>query len=926
MKYFFLLIYILSSPFLFSQQPVSQNAGTLYQGVSKPSKPIIDSAAVNNWPRLGNEPSISNDGNYTSYIVYNKPKDGYTLTIQSTQNKWKKEMVNATPIGFSGDSKTFVCQIGDTISFISLGINEAQKYVSDIKSWKQPKFNDMGWMGWQLSHNPTELILENFNRQTRRVYKDVKEYSFDEQGKKLLLYTVSNSLIWVDLELEISKTIWSATDMGKTGGSANNFTFDRQGSQLAFVVRYISSQQSESNEIWYYNLRMDKAVMKVCNQSAGVDSFLTLTNSIRFSNDGKHIYTFLKKVPDPKPNLIAGKLDVWNYKDTILQSSQKNQGMMIDPGEYQAVIAVNNDKVIRLCVDIGDFIKVPVLEGEYFIVGNNTQGDRFWLNQQDINWLVSLNDGTRKILPFKGGNRFLFSSDGRKLIYYDNDSHNYFSYDIQMSTKINLTASLPRMFMEETDRYDHADKVHNAVGIAGWLDSGKKVLVYDDYDIWALDVDGKSNPENITNGYGRKHHIKFRLMAMELGKKQDWVITAFNIDNKENGFYRIDRERHGNPQLLVMGPYTFYHSNISTLGGPELSQALIPLKARYANKWIVKRESSTQSPNLFLTEDFQTFQPLTDLEPEASYNWIRSELVNWKQPDGYNTQAILYKPENFDPRKKYPVLFVIYMQLSQRLNEFPLPDYSGGPINIPWFVSQGYLVFTPDIHFTKGRRGANALTTCLSGAQVLAKLSYIDTSKMAVVGHSFSGLMVNYIVANSHFFAAALAGSGTSDEISSSLQLSGYGLKKTISRLSNAETRMGASLWQRPSLYIAESPVLKAQMVTTPLLLFHSMTDGLPWEQSIEMFISLRRNSKKTWLLQYDDAGHVAFGKDAEDFTIRVNQFFDHYLKDKPAPRWMTSGIRASHRGIDYGYELDYNGKCGTDCKVCNSFSRRKNK
>ncbi len=79
--------------------------------------------------------------------------------------------------------------------------------------------------------------------------------------------------------------------------------------------------------------------------------------------------------------------------------------------------------------------------------------------------------------------------------------------------------------------------------------------------------------------------------------------------------------------------------------------------------------------------------------------------------------------------------------------------------------------------------------------------------------------------------------------------------------------------------------------------------------QGVEMFLALRRLGKKVWMLQYDNGDHGVNGKDAEDYTIRFTQFFDHYLKGAPAPRWMTEGIPANLKGIETGYEPDISGK-----------------
>ncbi len=105
-----------------------------------------------------------------------------------------------------------------------------------------------------------------------------------------------------------------------------------------------------------------------------------------------------------------------------------------------------------------------------------------------------------------------------------------------------------------------------------------------------------------------------------------------------------------------------------------------------------------------MTTNLRDFAKLTDLQPQKPYNWLTTELVTWKQLDGSTSQGVLYKPENFAPNIKYPVIFNYYEDgMSDNLYEFPTPEFTGGgQVNIPWFVSRGYLVFTPDIHYSVG--------------------------------------------------------------------------------------------------------------------------------------------------------------------------------------------------------------------------------
>jgi dipeptidyl aminopeptidase/acylaminoacyl peptidase len=196
----------------------------------------------------------------------------------------------------------------------------------------------------------------------------------------------------------------------------------------------------------------------------------------------------------------------------------------------------------------------------------------------------------------------------------------------------------------------------------------------------------------------------------------------------------------------------------------------------------------------------------------------------------------------------------------------------------------------------------------MSGLRVLGKRSYVDMRHVGLNGHSHGGYETNVLITSGHHFAAAVEASGPSD------LLSGYnGLYADASNQFQAEIgqlRIGATLWQRPDLYLENSPILHADRVTTPLLMIHNKLDyAVPFAQGVELFTALRRLRKPAWMLQYDQSGHAVCCEEAtQDFTRRMLQFFDHYLKGAPAPVWMTRGIPAAQKGIDPGYTLDFSG------------------
>ncbi|OFY97644.1 MAG: hypothetical protein A2491_14125 [Bacteroidetes bacterium RIFOXYC12_FULL_35_7] len=122
----------------------------------------------------------------------------------------------------------------------------------------------------------------------------------------------------------------------------------------------------------------------------------------------------------------------------------------------------------------------------------------------------------------------------------------------------------------------------------------------------------------------------------------------------------------------------------------------------------------------------------------------------------------------------------------------------------------------------------------------------------------------------------------------------------------NGQSRIGGTLWEKKDLYIENSPIFFADKIQTPLLMMNNDADGaVPWYQGIELFTSLRRLEKPVWLLNYNGDDHnLKRRANSIDLDIRMKQFFDHYLKDEPAPKWMIEGIPAMKKDKENGYDL----------------------
>jgi dipeptidyl aminopeptidase/acylaminoacyl peptidase len=896
----------------------------------------IDSTAIADWPNLDNA-RISDNGNYASYVVENSLPHGSCLTIQSIKTGWKKEYVGGNDCRFAQYNQKAYILTKDTLYILTLSRETSDRAIA-INYPRNLLPSNGDWLSYELKNTTGKLVVLNFSNGEEMRFDSVKDYLWENDGKALLLSIQDSGRTifeWVDVPSRTAKQIWSTKDSLSNPFLRGIANFNNLGNQLIFTTTIRKSEHTLSN-VWYYSPGMAQANKLVDSQDQGIPAGFCFLGPPVFSQNGRWIFLRFQKQPIQNINHIAdaAMVDIYSYKDYELQSQQLED--LRTTTIYTAVVPISGGPVIQLehegAAESRIFTKFDQVVGDYVVLGEKLSSDfKPWWLSSPFSWtyfLVSLKDGARTLL--KNASRypigsFSFSPDGSWLVYWDSKLSGYASYYIPTGKTRFATQNIAGL----TAEIDYIDMYQNSmypqgIGQIIWLKTSKSFLAYDNYDIWKIDPTARRKIVNITNGYGLKHHIAFRLVYEKAYNGDEQVLlSAFNKNNKQNGFYQVSLALAKDPQLLTMGPYCYYRTNTQLPSHRySFSHELLPLQAKEAQAWVISRESANEYPNYFYTQDWKHFIPLTHLQPQISYNWMASELVTYKQLDGAMSQGVLYKPEDFDPGKKYPVIFNYYEHLSYRLHEFPFPEYIRYNINIPWFVSRGYLVFTPDIHFSVASRkggktvGEAAYNSIEAAATYLSKLAFVDSKRLGLQGHSFGGGETNYLVTHSHLFAAACSAGGTvSDEISAYLgpyrPKGGFPKSYRLAHAENGHDMIGATLWERPDLYFRSSSIFNANDVTTPLLLMHNEKDDqTDWGQSFELFTALRRLGKPVWLLQYDEEGHV-LGKmvDQKDFTTRLTQFFDHYLKGAPAPVWMTRGIPARLKAIDQGYELDLSGK-----------------
>lgn len=752
----------------------------------------------------------------------------------------------------------------------------------------------------------TDLLVKNFATGKSSIYKLVSDFVFDKYGTKLLLRTSKNTkdslskarIILIDLAKQKSDTILSGLN------DAANFAFDEKGTQLVFVAERDSSNKALQKfyKLYYFNSQSDSAIVIVDRKTKGMPNRFSISENagLFFSKDGSKLFFGTAPIQPAKDTTLVdfelARLDVWHYNDDYIQPQQLKNASQEQKRSYLAVMQPK-DSFFNQISDSTSEIASTVNEGNAnWVLLQSTSGNRLqsqWEGRAKYSaWVEDVLTGRKLLVKANTNSFFQASPKGRYVYWYDPELKNYFTYNVATSTTKNITSAI-KVPLWDTEN-DVPDFPRN-IGIVGWTDNDDYLLLYDEYDIWKVQPDSSGVPQNLTNSFGRKNKMEFKNVVLNTEKRfyqasDTLLLTAQSKANKQWSIHYLPISGAGNPQFIQGGAYSI--SNIR--------------KALNANSYLLTQSSIRQS-ELYTGKNLAALQQITNIaEQQKEYNWLTAELVKWKMFDGKISEGMLFKPENFDSTKKYPLIFYFYERNSDELYTYRSPAPSASTINIPWFVSNGYLVFDPNIYYKKGEPGESAYNSVVSAARHLAKLPWVDSTRMGIQGQSWGGYQVAYLVTRTNIFRAAGAGAPVSNMTSAYGGIRwGSGLVRQF-QYEKQQSRIGATLWQRPDLYIKNSPLFAADKIQTPLLIMHNDADGaVPWYQGIEYFSALRRLGKKVWLLQYNGEDHnLIERKNRKDLSVRLGQFFDYYLKGAKPARWILGGLPATEKGRSWGLEV----------------------
>jgi dipeptidyl aminopeptidase/acylaminoacyl peptidase len=933
MRILFLLVFVTAATVGFAQKKKIQPAPIV--------KRTLSHTDYDGWKEIPYK-ALTPDGNHAAIVINPQDGDG-RIFFHNLKTGTKDSAERADMVSNSWDSRVSVFKIKPQQKVVkelrrqkkkkedmprdSMGIytfaNRAIEKIPDVRSFKMPE-KAGGWLAYQTEppreekgkapangkkkpkkysdDNGYRLVLRNLDTRKERIFEFVKDYSFARNGQGLLYVTTGDSLqkagvYWYDLAGEKLQQLYA----GKPKYKYRGLSIAEEGNQAAFLVDPDTTKALVRHfQLYHWKGGDPSATLLDVEKSMGIPQNWIVNDNYTpvFAKNGSRLFFGSYPVPVVQDTTLLTEeivqVEIWGGEDDYIYPMQNKQLDTEKKRSYLAVVDLANKQVMQLAdrevptTEIGAEGNAPVVLGESDVP-----------YRKMITWDPSaftdvyLFDLTKKqrttvAKKIKGNPRL--SPQAKYVYWYSAPDTAWMCYSVATGATVNLTRDVKVLFANE--EYDEPDYLP-PYGAAGWTADDQQFLVYDRYDVWSLDPEGRKPAVNLTQS-GRREKVVYRYQRLDqeerfIDPSKDLILSTFREETKASGYSKLSL-RDGKLTSLIQADARF--------GGLT--------KAKRADKLMVTRESFREFPDVWVGDmNFAALKKVTTANPQMkNYYWGTVEMVNWTSLDNIPLTGLLYKPENFDPKKKYPMIVYFYERESDNLHAYIPPTPLRSTINRSTYVSDGYLVFVPDIVYKIGFPGESAHNCILPGVTGLIAKGFVDEKNIGIQGHSWGGYQIAYLLTRTNMFKAAEAGAVVANMISAYGGIRwGTGLSRMF-QYEHAQSRIGGTLWQKPMHFIENSPIFFADKIQTPVLLLHNdADDAVPWYQGIEMYLALRRLDKPVWMLNYNGEPHWPVKRENRmDFQIRMKQFFDYYLKGAAAPPWMKEGVPAVQKGIIKGY------------------------
>ena len=888
-------------------------------------KKELDHTVYDSWQSI-RETSFHPNGKFLVYSIAPQEGDG-TLVIRNVKNGTELNIDRATGGIFTENGEYLVAKIKpsfaetrkakmdkkktdempkDSLVIVELASSKIQK-IASVKSFQVAEHgNDiivyLKDKKGDIAKEGADLVMRDLASAKERVFNNIAQYAIHPKANGVVMYQVKTK----QKEAQVMVATIADTNnlvLTKQLYTATNFIWDENGKQLAYLVEKDSTDKALQKNYYvaYYTPSADNAISLFDKSNHVIPANYTIggDRKLKFSKSGTILELGVQPILPIKdtslPEFERVSVDIWHYADPLIQPAQlKALESTLKSTELVFINTINKNATYLgkikdrdvMTTEEGDGSNAYATLDSTYVLASQWQG----FSLKDI-YDINASTGQRKLIQKQWKGSLMTSSyNGKALVFYDEPQKKYFAYNATTGKTVHIAKDIKTaLFDEENDLPDDP----NAYGVAKWMENNNQLLIYDKYDIWLVDINGFSASIKLTNGRGNKIISRF----VETDPERKTIASNASILIK--GFSEVDKSELLSLLNVATGKMTLINQlpmHFTTIVGAKNSSDIAVMQedeVKSPTVYLYTLEAKNQNPSAITTINKQ----------QATYNWMSSQIVKWKAYTGKMAEGVLYLPENFDAKKKYPMIVYFYERNNQTLHNYLPPAPTPSRLNIPFFASRGYIVFVPDIWYTRGYPGQSAYDYILSGTRAMIQKGFIDSTKVGLQGQSWGGYQIAYLITKTKLYAAAWAGAPVVNMTSA---YSGIRWGPGISRqfqYEKSQTRLGASLWERPDLYIKNSPLFSLPAITTPLVIMsNDADDAVPWYQGIEMYSDMKRLNKKVWLLVYNNEAHnLVERKNRKDIQIREQQFFDSYLKGAPIPEWLDKGVPAVMKGRTWG-------------------------
>ena len=872
------------------------------------------------WKRI-TKSEISNDGLWAA-AVFSQWKGDTEVQLYSADGKQTVSYPLGSEVKFSSSSDYALIKLSPAEADVEvMKLKKAKKdemplgkltvrnlssgdewTVDSLKSFKLAE--SAGWVAYQTGRKDSILHVSSLDGLKKYDLPNVSDYAFAKKSASLYFVTKDTAQI-----ADEGLYLWSPespqpTLVKKGDGSFPKLAFDEQGDKLAFLYTEKSDKHSDELSLWLSESAGEARQLLRRDDEGMYEGWVISPNAdLEFSKDASRIFFGTAPKPLQKDTTLLDEnrpnVQVWSWDEPV-QYTVQNYNVKKDlKKSYTAVFHLNDKKMVQLADTLlPDISKPKDGSGDYALISTNLPYmiSSMWEGRVRTDYYsVSLLSGERRELSLADNARMRISPAGKYAYGYNETDSCWYTFDMATAERCRLTS--PDTF-EAWDSESDTPDFPRSYGSVGWTNDDERLLLLDRYDIWSFSPKGEGSPVRLTTD-GRENLRQYRRIAkldpeieyVDITKTQ--LVGAFDETTKVNSVYSTDLSKPKAPKIVAGGDFNY---NVMSI-----------LKAKDAERILFTKENFETFPDIHISDlNFKNPVRLSDgIKQQEEFIWGTAELIEWTSLDGVKLQGVIYKPSDFNPERSYPMIVNFYERNSETLNKYHTPETHRSTIDYHLYLSNGYVIFNPDIRYSRdGFPGEDCYNCLMPGIAAVVAQGYVDTDHIGAQGHSWGGYQTAYLATRTNLFAAIESGAPVVNMFSAYGGIRwGSGMARSF-QYEHGQSRIGGTPWDATLRYFENSPLFFMDKVHTPILIMHNDADGhVPWYQGIEFFVAMKRFGHPVWLLNYTGEPHWPLkAANKEDFQLRMFQFFNHFLKDEPMPKWMSKGVRAVEQPFELGY------------------------